>query len=695
MKRDLAMRKRTHNPARTRTHRIPPFIKLTVLILLLSHARAYALDIVVSNVSQLINAINSIGPGQRILLAPGTYVLSDRLRFPASRSGTSTSPVTIKSRDGLGTVKIDANGQEEAFHFTGAKFVIIEGLRITGGAYHAIKIDAPSTDITIRNNALFDNTRTSNLSSQVSAIKGGGAGPVNGTYASRVTIENNEIYQVNAFGGKNFQGIDCNGCKSWVVRGNFIHDIRGASLAGTCIQFKSGSADTLIENNKVRNCGLVGINYGGFGTPSWGGETYEHVRGIVRNNTISGCKDAGISVIKNKDGKIYNNTLYNNGYNPDVRVSAYNVRYRNNILDRPLKLRDGTTVTQSNNLVLSSPTDGSLFVNAGGNDFHLKSTASGAINKGYNLGSDVPTDFERDTRPQSTAFDIGADEFRATASTSASTAKAVSSFSQDLTSAPASIVWGIREDIPVPGDYDGDGRVDTAVWRPLEGNWYLLPSLNPPSLQPWGTSEDKPVPGDYNGDGQMDLAVWQPSQGIWSIRNSSGGTTMEKLGEPLDIPVPGDYDGDGKMDIAIFSPSSGEWSVNPSSGGALRGQPWGQNGDRPVPGDYDGDGRTDLAIWRPEEGNWYILFSSGGYQVTTWGQDGDVPASGDYDGDGMTDLAVWRPAEGNWYILFSSRGSAVISLGEMGDTPAPADYDGDGRTDLAVWRPSEGIWYVK
>jgi hypothetical protein len=361
------------------------YLCLIFWMLLLSHSQAYALDVVVSNVSQLVNALANIKPGHHIILTPGRYVLSDRLRFPASRSGTSTAPVRIMSRDGLGSVTIDANGSEEAFYFTGARFVIIEGLRITGGAYHGIQIDAPSTDLVIRNNILFDNTRA-NSQSQTSAIKGGGTAPVNGVYVSRVTLQNNEIYQLTPFRGSNFQGIDCNACKDWVVRYNYIHDIWGARLAGTCIQFKSGFTNTIIEGNLITGCGLVGINYGGFGNPSWGGETYEHVGGVVRNNRIAICADAGISVIKNKDGKIYNNTFYNNGFTLDVRVSALNVKYFNNILDRPLNLRDGTIVTQSNNLVLSWPSDGSLFVDATRYNFHLKPTAVLAIDRGYNLG---------------------------------------------------------------------------------------------------------------------------------------------------------------------------------------------------------------------------------------------------------------------------------------------------------------------
>ena len=52
-------------------------------------------------------------------------------------------------------------------------------------------------------------------------------------------------------------------------------------------------------------------------------------------------------------------------------------------------------------------------------------------------------------------------------------------------------MWGgATDDMPVPGDFDGDGRADIAVFRPSNGQWYIKGAASP--IQ-WGGTGDIPV----------------------------------------------------------------------------------------------------------------------------------------------------------------------------------------------------------
>lgn len=181
----------------------------------------------------------------------------------------------------------------------------------------------------------------------------------------------------------------------------------------------------------------------------------------------------------------------------------------------------------------------------------------------------------------------------------------------------------------VIGDWDGDGKDDPAIYRNGQSGqqsyFYYRPSSQPSTdfvTVYWGIGGDIPVRGDFDGDGKIDAAVFRPSNATWYIRQSSDSQIRyENWGLATDKFVPADYDGDGKTDLAVFR--NGVWYIRNSSNNQPQIINFGISTDIPIAADYDGDGKADVAVFRG--GVWYILRSTQGFTATTFGSASDKP----------------------------------------------------------------------
>jgi len=238
-------------------------------------------------------------------------------------------------------------------------------------------------------------------------------------------------------------------------------------------------------------------------------------------------------------------------------------------------------------------------------------------------------------------------------------------------------LFGANGDIPL---VSASGPLnEPAVFRPTNNAWYQK-SEDQIEYTQWGTSSDIPVPANYGGEARTETAVFRASTGTWYIRYSEGDYRYYQFGVSGDLPVPGHYSPDANADIAVFRPSNGTWyfMIRQNGNPALdtfRAVQFGQQGDKPVPADYDGDGILDIAVYRPSTGVWWILQSSDNQsKAFKFGIAEDIPTTGDFDGDGKFDYAVFRPSTGTWYVLKSGDQSLQVKVfGQSGDIPVTAN----------------------
>jgi hypothetical protein len=68
---------------------------------------------------------------------------------------------------------------------------------------------------------------------------------------------------------------------------------------------------------------------------------------------------------------------------------------------------------------------------------------------------------------------------------------------------------------------------NVAVYRQSDGIWYVSRASGGTLSAAWGGNRDLPVTGDYNGDGKTDYAYYRPWAGTWHILFA--GTTTQSI----------------------------------------------------------------------------------------------------------------------------------------------------------------------
>jgi PKD repeat protein len=227
------------------------------------------------------------------------------------------------------------------------------------------------------------------------------------------------------------------------------------------------------------------------------------------------------------------------------------------------------------------------------------------------------------------------------------------------------------------------GKTAVGVFRPSAHTFYLRNGTAASwttTVIDWGMSTDLPVTGDWNGDGLTDIGGYRPSAHTFYLKNGtavSWTTTVIDWGVSTDLPVTGDWNGDGLTDVGVYRPSAHTFYLK--NGTAVSWTTtvidWGVSTDLPVTGDWNGDGLTDAGVYRPSAHTFYLKNGTAVSWTTTaidWGISTDLPVTGDWNGDGVSEMGVYRPSTHTFYLRSANypvTPANVINWGVSTDLP--------------------------
>jgi hypothetical protein len=431
------------------------------------------------------DAINVAQPGDVVTVAPGTYAESIR----SVRNGTSAQRITLRARDGRGSVTVTVNGR--VLNVSHAYFTV-DGLILDGqyGASDLVRVETPGSGFTLRRSEV---RRTSRDAIDMGAPQD-------------VLIEDSLIHHaLNAAAGRtDAHGIVAGAVRRLTIRNTEVHTFSGDAFQVDPGRSTAGWNDVLIEGcrfwlaplPKPENGFPAGTVTGENAVDTKVAGTAPRAKLTIRNTDAWGFQNglisnmAAFNLKENVDALLDRVTVYqseiafrmrgpgpNGGalvrvQNAVVHSSATAFRYEDNIdtpklynvtigggVSRPFvnAAASGTTLDVRNLLLLGSSlpaqaagssnkaVPASSFVGASAHNYAL-AQGSAAVDAGVAVPG-VTEDRQGTKRPQGATFDIGAYE---------------------------------RTGSTTPGGGDGGGGDDAEVvlhaWTAsmLAGNWSLV-----------------------------------------------------------------------------------------------------------------------------------------------------------------------------------------------------------------------------
>jgi hypothetical protein len=403
-------------------------------------------------------AANEVTAGDVVIISGGTY--NEYITLPSTCNGTANNLITFKSKEGETAIINGVGGwiwialieTNRGTNNIGNNYLKFERLKLQNSYFFGFKFENcsniyvenchtyktggsgiyfnKSSYVYARNNKIEEaclNTNTSTNSQECITLSN----------TNNFEVSGNEVF--NAGGATGGEGIDAKGnSHTGIISGNYVHDLNRYRGGIYVDSWNSEAHNIRIFGNLVERT-QHGIMIAG----EQAGHTREIYiyNNISRNNFENGFLQHQYGNGRFSDIYVENNTFVNNGQTENTTAgdiwfqnnNANNVRMfvRNNICSNGgsqydfnirIRLQDKTTVSnnlsypyktgqnnvQGSSAVVSAP----LFVDAAAGDYRLQS-GSPAIDKGTSsLNPFITADYDGLVRPQGSAFDMGAFEYK-------------------------------------------------------------------------------------------------------------------------------------------------------------------------------------------------------------------------------------------------------------------------------------------
>jgi hypothetical protein len=228
-----------------------------------------------------------------------------------------------------------------------------------------------------------------------------------------------------------------------------------------------------------------------------------------------------------------------------------------------------------------------------------------------------------------------------------------------------------------------EGKPDVVgVVDPATGTWYLREHIGTTTSFVFGDPGDVPLTGDWDGDGIDGVAAYRADDGRLLLRDDiTVPISVARAMHPGAVVTAGDFNGDGTDEIAYSVAGRLHLGVSGPDGGDPLPILIGGGVDSLASGDFDGDGRDEIAAER--DGHLEAIVGTNGVRLDL-GQ--ALPVAGDWDGDGIDTLGGYHPWTAQFTLYHGIAGNpwpAYVAYGSTGMLPVAGDFGDLGGDDPA------------